>query len=227
MTSPEITNAHRAALERFRFLPVIRQILTRLPLDLPENLRYHASAHTDEVLSETVLFAICDGVQDRELELLAIAAAYHDAGYIERYPNNEEIGAAMAAEAMQLQGRYSEAEIDQVEQMILSTSFSQTMRRTQRTPLSGYLMDADWGAFGRDDFFEKCQLLIEETGAEPDAFYRQTLELVRNHSWQTPAAHALREDRKCKNIRALQLKLERSDDVRFENASPVRGQNPT
>src|SRR5688572_33392866 len=136
-------------------LPIIEQILAVLAHDLPKTLRYHGFQHTNDVLSETVLFAVHDKIDERHVELLSIAAAYHDAGYIDRYADNEEIGAAMAADAMRGAGGYSASEIHEVEEMIMSTQLihqPEAITRVERTSLSGYLMDADLGSFGRDDF---------------------------------------------------------------------------
>ena len=186
---------------------LIAEVLDTLSRELSQKLRYHCVEHTKEVLGETVLFAHHDGLEAHNIELLSIAAAYHDAGYLERYPDNEVIGAAMAAKAMRSNGVYTEADIAEVEKMIMSTTFIQASRRVCHSPLSAYLMDADWGVFGREDFFEKCEQLIEETGAKSEVFYRQSLELVTNHVWLTPAAHELRETKKQQNIEALKEQL--------------------
>lgn len=157
-----------------------------------------------------MLFTLHDGVGEHDRELLALAAAYHDAGYIERYADNEVIGASMAADAMRAAGGYSAADVHEVEQMILSTQLMQDCNgtaRVQRTPLAGYLMDADWGAFGRDDFFDKCRQLIEETGAEPAAFYEQTLRLVKGQTWLTNAGRILRDAKKGENLKELERSL--------------------
>jgi predicted metal-dependent HD superfamily phosphohydrolase len=154
-----------------------------------------------------VLFAGHDHVNKRGLELLCIAAAYHDAGYIERYVDNEEIGAAMAAAAMRSAGSYTAEEIHEVKEMILSTQLLQSsdaIIRVERTALSGYLMDADLGAFGRDDFFEKCEQLMEETDLSPDVFYRQTLVFMASHKWITNAARELRDAKKKENQEAVE-----------------------
>ena len=185
--------------------------------ELPSNLRYHAYPHTEEVLNESILFAMYDGVSERDIELLAIASAFHDAGYVERYADNEEIGAALAARAMRAAGTYSDEEIHEVEQMVLSTklfhSGPQNAERHEYTILSGYIMDADWGSFGRDDFFEKCDLLIEEVGANRETFYSLSHQLVSNQVWLTNGAYMLRNRKKLQNLRDLEARIQemRSD----------------
>lgn len=209
-----MTDTFEAALAELHHLPVIRRILARLALELGSNLVYHTVEHTREVLAETVNFALHDGLEARQIELLAIAAAYHDAGYLERYADNEPIGAAMAAEAMRAAGGYSESDIALVGKMILSTKLAEgpdSARRVEHDPLALYLMDADFGSFGREDFFEKCQQLIDETGTAPRNFYPIAQRLVSGQRWLTPAAHALREPKKQQNLAELEQKIQALD----------------
>jgi len=202
--------SHAATLTELSNLPIIRGALVRLDQELPHALCYHSAQHTRDVLSEALRFALADGRGPRELLLIAIAAAYHDLGYLERYEKNEPVGADLAEAVMRAEGDYSDDEIVEVRNIILSTQVSQQvsgLRRTQRTALAAYVMDADWGSFGRDDFFEKCDQLIEETGASADAFYERTLQLVTGHRWLTPAAHGLREEKKQRNLQELRQRL--------------------
>lgn len=205
-----MSSSFEETLARIASMPIVTRILEIMTRDLPENLHYHAVSHTQDVMSETIRFAVHDGVDARKVELLGIAAAYHDAGYMERYPNNEVIGAAMAADAMREAGGYSESEIEEVGKMILSTKLEPGPDgpvRICHTPLAAYLMDADWGAFGREDFFEKCQQLAEETGADPVKFQYETLSLVSNQRWLTPAARKLRDVKKQLNLAELRRRL--------------------
>ncbi len=197
-------------LSAYLAIDIVAEILGALDRDLPPSLYYHGPSHTREVLSETLRFALADGVAPRDLELLAIAAAYHDAGFLERYERNEAVGAAMARAAMRKTQRYGEAEMLEVENMILSTAVEDTEagpRRTQRTELAAYLMDADWGSFGREDFFEKVEQLIGETGAERHAFMRTAALYVTTQRWLTPAAERLRAAGKEANLQQLQTRL--------------------
>lgn len=51
--------------------------------NLPSYLRYHDKNHTLDVLRETILFGLADNLDQKTLELQAIAAAWHDVGYLE------------------------------------------------------------------------------------------------------------------------------------------------
>ena len=66
---------------------------------------------------------------------------------------------------------------------------------------------ADISNIGREDFFEKSELLRKEEGAGEEIFLQKTFELLNSHQWLTPAARRLRHDKKQENIRALAHRL--------------------
>ena len=195
-------------LSRLLALPLVADIFAELKRDLPAALTYHSAAHTMDVLRETVRFAIRDGVAERERELLALAAAFHDAGFLVQSVDNELIGADRASTAMRLAGGYSEQEIEQVRSMILDTKLDVTGEGVQHpsSPLAGYLLDADLGNLGRDDFWEKSELYRQELGAPAENFFGTAEALLERHSYHTPAARALRNEQKLLNLKALRTR---------------------
>lgn len=212
--SPE--QAVKIAAERVKELrahAVIAPVLERIHRDLPPTLIYHAAAHTEDVFHEVILFATYDGLSPREVELLAIAAAYHDSGFLSRIQDNEVIGARMAVEAMQRAGSYTDTEITIVERAILDTKVVGTLygfRQIPTTALAGYLLDADLGNLGRDDFFDKGELMYKELNAPRELFLINTLELMYGHRWNSVAAMELRESKKQQNIAQLRQVLKSS-----------------
>ena len=196
--------------EKLRRHPIIQDTLNLLKRDLPSNLHYHAFSHTEDVFDEAILFALTDNLPERDIELLAIAAACHDMGFVQSMVENEPIGAAFARQQMEKVGGYTTEEIGVVERMILDTTMVSTadgLKQVPTIPLSGYLLDADLSNLGRDDFFEKGQLLRKELGIEPEPFGKAAYSLVGNHAWHTPAAHALRQKKKEENIAALKAMI--------------------
>ena len=89
-------------------------------------------------------------IDDRDALLLAIAAAFHDAGFLKQLPKNEPIGANIAVEAMAKSGRFSLEERELVEQMILDTRFKRYHRDVvidlqNMLPMTQALMERhDW-----------------------------------------------------------------------------------
>jgi predicted metal-dependent HD superfamily phosphohydrolase len=187
--------------------PVVQAALAILARELPTDLKYHTLAHTEDVLREAILFGVMDHLPPRQLELLAVAAACHDLGFITSSGANEPIGAAFAREQMTRFGGYSPDEILLVERMILDTALVETPegpRQLPSTDLSRYLLDADLSNFGRDDFFERGELQRQELGQERELFRKNTLVLIKAHRWLTPAGQALRQATKERNIATLE-----------------------
>ncbi|MCO6430025.1 MAG: hypothetical protein J5J00_04135 [Deltaproteobacteria bacterium] len=195
-------------LESLKGDPLIAAALLRLRSELPGDLKYHVASHTDDVLREVVLFATHDGLDARPRHLLAIAAAYHDLGFVKQRSNNEEVGAQMAAEAMHAAGGFRASEIELVHGMILDTQVRFTEKGPQQVPaseLSKYLLDADVSNLGREDFFDKAELVRQEVQFEnKEDFMRGLVKFMEAHTWYTPAAKALRDQKKREN----QAKLE-------------------
>ena len=61
----------------------LKKAYPKLAEENEEVLPYHNVRHAKDVLCEALLFALTEGkLSDHELELLAVAAIYHDAGYV-------------------------------------------------------------------------------------------------------------------------------------------------
>ena len=156
-----------ALLARIRALPIVADALTRLGKGLPSSLCYHSASHTEDVLQEALLFGLHDKLEPRALELIGVAAAYHDLGFLERSTDNETIGARLAGEAMDRFGGFSPDEQQLIKQAILDTQVKMTPegpRQISNSWLSNYLLDADVSNLGRADFFEKAELVRRELG---------------------------------------------------------------
>lgn len=187
--------------------PVIREILATLKSQLSETLFYHNQEHTLNVLGEALVFALHDKLPARDIELLAVAAAFHDAGFLDSRKDNEGQGAARAVEALTKDGSFTKNEIALVEKAILDTRVVNN-RQIPTTKLSPYLLDADMSNLGRVDFFEKGKLLQKELGISSDEeFLRASLEVMNKHEWYSDAAKKLRTAGKESNVRALRAKL--------------------
>lgn len=197
-----------SALKRHR---LIAPILSKLKQDLSPELFYHNAAHTEEVMREAILFALQDGLSSREIELIAIAAAFHDAGFLSQKGENEALGSKLAVEVMKDEGTYTEEEIQLVRQMILDTIVQNTpsgLRQIPTTRLSPYLLDGDMGNIGREDFFEKGEKVFRELGiSSQKRFLKASLGMVEAHTWYSPAAKELRETQKQRNIEILKSKV--------------------
>jgi hypothetical protein len=152
--------------------------------------------------------AQADALESRDVLLLAIAAAFHDAGFLEQRPKNEPIGAQMAVQAMSDSGRFSQLEQDLVGQMILDTQLvMEGPAQISNSRLSPWLLDADLANLGREDFWDQTNLLAKELGIDSGNMLPMTRALMERHDWQSPAGKRLFAAKKALNFVALETEL--------------------
>lgn len=206
MDEKSLKEASAQKLQLLRQKPLISEILNKLKYELPANLHYHTAAHTDDVLQEALIYGMHDNLKERDLELLAVAAAYHDAGFLVGRGDTEIRASEMVRSAMYKADSYSTAEIELVYQMILDTQLireAEQLRQIPHTELSKYLLDADLSNFGREDFLDKLELVHKEVGVERKPFLVDTLQLMLGHEWYSTAAKKLRARKKKQNLAKL------------------------
>lgn len=197
--------------EREKKRPVIAAAFKRLARDLLPAVCYHVLSHSEDVLGEALLFAQEDKIPERELTLLAVAAAYHDIGFTMQMVENEELGAEEARRALLADGGFTAAEIETVVQAIRDTRVQSTAAGPRQLPtvsIAKYLIDADVSNLGREDFFEKAELVRAEMGAKNrPRFYRELLTFIESQQWYSAAAAAQRQAGKARNVALLRERL--------------------
>jgi len=192
--------------------PLVIETVEYLASTLDPTLYYHSSDHTKDVLRQTMELAEADALNSRDVLLLAIAAAFHDAGFLERRPKNEPIGAQMAVQAMSESGRFSQAEQDLVERMILDTQLiMEGPAQISNSRLSPWLLDADLANLGREDFWLQTELLARELDMDMSNMMPMTRALMQRHDWQSPAGKRLFAAKKASNFVALEQVLSKNN----------------
>ena len=199
-----MTDDHSTGLDATANDPMVTGIVDRLRRELDASLSYHRPAHTEDVVQQALALAKLDALDAHSMLLIAVAAAFHDAGFLVTRSGHESISADMATSAMAGDKRFSQTDIDLVADMIMDTQVYQTGAvHRPNTPLSAWLLDADLANFGRDDFFEQFHLVALENKIELDCLVSATIDLMDRHTWQSPAGSACFESKKRKNREAL------------------------
>ena len=199
-----MTDDHSTGLDAPANDPMVTGIVDRLRRELDASLSYHRPAHTEDVVQQALPLAKLDALDAHSMLLIAVAAAFHDAGFLVTRSGHESVGADMATAAMAKDKRFSQKDIDIVANRIMDTQVYQTGAvHRSNTPLSAWLLDADLANFGRDDFFEQFHLVALENKIEPECLISATIDLMDRHTWQSPAGSACFESKKRKNREAL------------------------
>ncbi len=186
----------------------IAHALARLERYLPGDLYYHNLHHTrDEVLPAAARLAQRMGLSADEIQLVRVAAAYHDIGFTVQYDDHEAAAVRIASRVLPGFGT-SPAQIDAVVNMILATRLPQSPRNL----MEQILADADFDVLGSEDCWPRNHDLRREWEAHGRTFgnetiYRYQVEFLRRHTYFTPAAHASRDEGKRKNVAEMETRL--------------------
>jgi uncharacterized protein len=207
---------HKPRIDHVKRDPVIVSISAMLETNLGSELSYHSADHSDDVTGMAIALGSFDGLSEHKLLLLGIAAAYHDAGFIEQRTDHEVIGAGLSTTAMKADGRFSSDDINLVYRMILDTKLNPTgPSHSITTPLSPWLLDSDLANLGRADFLEQTELLATELQIPIESMLEESLALMNRHHWQSPSGNQNLNEQKKKNKEVLIRMLARSGKAKL------------
>jgi len=173
---------------------------------LPSHLTYHNLNHTAYVLEKAVFLAEQSEVSSSDLELLKLAALFHDTGFIDNPKDHEEKGCKIAESY--LAKEYSKAKLDKIYGMIMATKIPQS----PSTNLEKILADADLEYLGTDLFEQIGESLFTELKHFNPNFTEQAwdeLQLVfmQKHFYHTEYCQKHREPKKQENLLKVKKRL--------------------
>ncbi|MEZ4589873.1 MAG: HD domain-containing protein [Chloroflexota bacterium] len=196
-------------MEQPDYRGAIAYAFTRLTNELPSKLTYHNLWHTQEEVIPTCLqLAKAMGVLEADRQLLQVAAAFHDIGFIEDRANHELIGARIVAQTLPQFG-FSHLQTETIMGMLLATRLPQS----PRTLLEAILADADLDVLGRQDFMARNAALRQERAnyGHPvplQTWYAEQVVFMKAHSYFTAVAQTQRHRLKQHNISLLEQKVD-------------------
>lgn len=207
------TTAGIYMLETENYLPVYSMagaehfIRIKLKKNLPPQLTYHGYHHTEDVLKAVLQIAAAENITTPDVQLLRIAALFHDSGFTELYKAHEEKGCEIAKAYLPLFG-FMQAAIDCICGMIMATKIPQQ----PYTKLEEILCDADLDYLGRDDFYTISNTLREEFMAYAILTNQHNWDAIQvaflsTHQYFTSYSKKERAPRKQQYLAALKRKL--------------------
>ncbi len=174
----------------------------------PAFFLYHNLHHTREVVDLVEDLAQNSGVESEGLELLLIAAWFHDIGYAETIPLHEERSAEKAEEFLRKKD-YPQEKIDAVKKLILATKVPQN----PESNLEKIMCDADIAYIGKKDFMSRIKLLrkewkqtIQKEFSDPE-WFRENIHFLESNSFHTEYAKRKFGETRKENLAALKQKL--------------------
>ncbi|MBA9078349.1 MULTISPECIES: Pycsar system effector family protein [Rufibacter] len=170
---------------------------------LSKKLVYHNYKHTFEVVKEARQLSEGYHLSEEELEILLLAAWFHDTGYVSTYEGHEDESVEVATTFLREEG-YAEESITQVARCIMATKHGQLTHHI----LEDILVDADIANIGKETFFATAELLRVEW----EIFMNRTfsdlewaqfqLDFLLSVSFRTQTAQAKYSKQLSKNIQA-------------------------
>ncbi|OKL41057.1 Pycsar system effector family protein [Pontibacter flavimaris] len=133
---------------------------------LSRKLVYHNYKHTFETVAEAQDLGKRSNLAEDKLQDLALAAWFHDTGYVNTYDGHETESVLIATEWLQ-ERQHPQERIHRVTEMIMATKHDQE----PETLLQELLVDADMANIGKDTFFATAELLRVEWEIFQDKFF--------------------------------------------------------
>jgi predicted metal-dependent HD superfamily phosphohydrolase len=165
---------------------------------------YHDYQHTRDVVEAVRQIADGYALSDKELEIVQIAAWFHDTGHDQGSEGHEERSCQYASEFLNSKS-YPETDTTQVCAIILSTKFGQKPENL----LQQIMCDADLSHLGSKLYWDRCWRVRQELMLTRNQVMSEKewvdaeLEFLFSHAYYTQVASDLYDKRKQKNIRQL------------------------
>ena len=172
-----------------------------------EKICYHNIDHTLEVVESSEIIGKHCNISKEDMEIVIIAAWFHDTGYYLGCDNHEEASANIAKQYL-VDENFDPEKIKKVANCILSTKIPQAPQNI----LERIICDADLFHLGSEKFFDKSELLWRElTLHNQEMTYENWLslskEFVEAHKYHTSFGKEILLPIMGKNLAHLKLKI--------------------
>lgn len=201
----ELAVMHKSLIQKAE--DYVKLLLTQ---KTPAGNYYHNLEHTKDVVQSANEIAIGEKVNPDDMEIIQIAAWFHDTGYVEKSGGHEELSSMFASNFL-TEENYSYDKTDEVVNCILATKVPQS----PKNHFQRIICDADLNHLGRRTFFLRNDIFRMEV-----EFYSnrklsdydwliQTINFAKGHQFFTDYAKKYFTSQKNENISILQAQLEK------------------
>ncbi len=177
--------------------------------ELPESLCFHDPDHTKGVVRAVQKIARHLSITEEELEILSVAAWFHDVGFVAGYQDHEQLSQKIAEDTLKTWG-YDPQKIRQVSACIAATVLPQRPANL----LEEIICDADLYHLAQNDYWQKNDRLRRELtscfGHDPslEKWYFHNLIFLKQHQYFTSYGREYLEPKKQKHLAENIKKLE-------------------
>lgn len=168
-------------------LPEVEKYVTGLlTKELPEGLVYHNLEHTLRVVKQVEIIGINENLSKEEMNIVKIAAWFHDVGYLKKYMDHEKVSIKIATDFLKGKGIGTDS-IAQITECINSTVVPQD----PKDKISAVLCDADMMHMGMEKYPDIIKKLRKEwkimgiNSLSKKMFQKASIDALRNHHYHT------------------------------------------
>lgn len=170
---------------------------------------YHDVSHTQEVILSSKTIGQAEKLSDSDLEIVQLAACFHDLGYVDISDRHEEKSAEYAAEFLKNEN-YPPDKIKKVCNCILATKVPQKPKNI----LEEVICDADLSHLGKKNFVNRNDLFRVEfefhfgRSLSEQEWLEKSIEFISSHRFFTKYAQQVLEPLKLKHLEEMKRILE-------------------
>jgi len=175
-------------------------VFESLKKELSSQIVYHTFKHTKEVVNAAYEIGQAENISENDLEILLLAAWFHDIGFIKSFENHEESSKDIATKYL-IEKDFNEAKIAEVCKIIDATK----MPQNPKSQLDNIICDADLYHIGTENFREKSNLIRSEWESCSGEIFtdiewiEQNEDFISNHAYFTNYAFDKLQHQKTQN----------------------------
>jgi predicted metal-dependent HD superfamily phosphohydrolase len=176
---------------------------------LPPWAVYHNLQHTIETVNACLEIGKGSNLNEDNLEILCIAAWFHDTGYMFKSVGHEEKSVEIAMSFLK-ENKYSSSKIERIRDCIIATKIT----NVPQNYMEFIIRDSDLISLGRDDYFRMNNLLKLEIEMRENkkinefAWLRRSIHFLSTHIFLTEYAKLNFYPQLKKNLITLQKQIE-------------------
>lgn len=190
--------------------------------NIPTSYCYHNIRHTEEVVYAAGIIGTQSGISAAEMEVLRIAAWFHDTGFVTTYHGHEEASKNIALKFLE-RHHYPADKLATVLECIDATRIPQTPVHA----LAGMLADADLFHLSQKTLFKGEDLLRKEwkyvlqRNLSEESYLSDVYEFITNHEYHSQYGREVLSTRKHQNVMIL-LKMMRMVETMHPKAEMIK-----
>ncbi|MEY3051383.1 MAG: hypothetical protein RLY31_1168 [Bacteroidota bacterium] len=194
-----------------------------LQAGLTPDHRYHSLEHTLSVRDASLELASFYNLPPEDLEVLEIAALFHDSGFLRTYQGHEDESKKIVTDFLRSQ-QYPEAKISLVNQLIEATRLG----AVPHTQLEKIIKDADFNNRNntyqeKSDFLRHEWQVFLQRSFDETAWAQSNKRFWEEHRFYTGEAERLYGEEKRKFIKKMKKQLEKTPPPSYPAEGNVEG----